>query len=65
MVSCAECKDANFCYYPGGAPRDYSCDNWAPSNDYKAREYDKRYSDAYINITYPINSAAVQIRKSL
>lgn len=41
MVSCRDCQDANFCYYPGGAPNNYSCDNWSPSNDYKACQYDE------------------------
>lgn len=52
MNSCADCEDANFCYYPGGAPDDYSCDNWSPSIAYKARLYDERYNfGRYVDIT--------------
>ena len=52
MASCSNCQDANYCYYPGGAPTDHSCGNWSPSIEYKAQQYDKGYNPSYAYITY-------------
>lgn len=41
MKSCANCKDANYCYYPGGAPSNHSCSNWGPGNSYNTHIYDQ------------------------
>lgn len=50
MKSCSNCQDENFCYYPGGAPSNNSCDNWSPSDEYKAQKYDEYLSaGTYIN----------------
>lgn len=52
MHSCANCKDANYCYYRGGAPSNHSCDNWSPSIAYKAYLYEQEHkSTSTINIT--------------
>ncbi len=40
MKSCSNCQDENYCYHPGGAPSNHSCDNWSPSDKYKAQQYD-------------------------
>lgn len=44
MKSCSNCQDENFCYYPGGAPTNHFCDNWSPSDKYKAQQYDEHFS---------------------
>lgn len=49
MRSCSNCQDENFCYYPGGAPSNNSCDNWSPSDKYKAQQYDERFNTGFMN----------------
>lgn len=44
MKNCCNCQDENFCYYPGGAPSNNCCDNWSPSDKYKAQQYDEYFS---------------------
>lgn len=49
MKNCCNCQDENFCYHPGGAPSDHCCDNWSPSDKYKAQQYDEYFSPGYMN----------------
>ena len=44
MASCRDCVDSNFCYIAGHAPTNYKCDNWRPSVEHKARQYDNTYA---------------------